>query len=205
MSTAEHISMAGISDYRRDTRLGYLLGLLLMLSTQLSADGHGADSKPVTESDTPVVKLGRTPSKDYLGAQPAFAFADGRGLPAGSGTAPEGEALYQSECASCHGSQGQGGAALELVGDRTLLATEYPDKGISVYWPYAPPLFDYIQRAMPPNKPYSLTNDQTYAVIAHILFISGLITEQQRVDRALLSALVMPNSQGFNSLVSEHP
>ena len=88
---------------------------------------------------------------------------------------------------------------MELVGDRSLLASEFPDRGIAVYWPYAPTLFEYIQRAMPPNKPYSLNNDELYSVIARLLEMNGLIDTDQKVDAALLSSLQMPNRNNFRS------
>jgi len=88
---------------------------------------------------------------------------------------------------------------MELVGDRSLLASEYPDRGIAVYWPYAPTLFEYIQRAMPPDKPYSLTANETYSVIARLLELNGLIDSDQQVNSAVLSTLQMPNKNNFRS------
>ena len=88
---------------------------------------------------------------------------------------------------------------MELVGDRSLLATEYPDRGIAVYWPYAPTLFEYIKRAMPPDKPYSLSDDEVYSVIARLLELNKLIDSGQRVDAAVLSSMQMPNKDNFRS------
>ncbi len=88
---------------------------------------------------------------------------------------------------------------MELVGDRTLLATEFPDRGIAVYWPYAPTLFEYINRAMPPDKPYSLSADELYSVIARLLELNGLINPGQSVNAEMLSSLKMPNQDNFHS------
>jgi len=143
--------------------------------------------------------FGRPASAAELGGMPAHVFADGRGLPPGSGDAGQGKQLYASRCAGCHGSAGQGGSALELVGDRSLLATEFPDRGIAVYWPYAPTLFEYIKRSMPPDKPYSLGDAEVYSVVAHLLELNGLIAPGERVDAALLSSLAMPNRDNFRS------
>ena len=143
--------------------------------------------------------LGRTPSDTELANLTTHIFADGRGLPQGSGGTEQGKIIYASLCAGCHGSEGQGGRAMELVGDRSLLATEYPDRGIAVYWPYAPTLFEYIKRAMPPDKPYSLSADELYSVIARLLELNGLIDSGQRVDAAVLSSLQMPNKNNFRS------
>ena len=98
----------------------------------LSAD----DGEASTEHRS--VNLGSELSTAELLALPKHVFPDGTGLPSGSATATQGRALYILHCASCHGSAGQGAKALELVGDRSLLATSYPDRGIAVYWPYAP-------------------------------------------------------------------
>lgn len=124
-------------------------------------------------------------------------FANGDGLPAGSGTSRIGAALYADRCAACHGSGGEGGSALELQGDAASLTTPFPDRGIGVYWPNAPALFDYVRRAMPPAKPSSLSADETYAVIAFLLAINGLLSADLVVDADLLGTLKMPNANGF--------
>ncbi len=125
-------------------------------------------------------------------------YADGQGLPVGSGTAQQGLTLYANLCASCHGNRGQGGSALELVGDRALLDSEFPDRGIAVYWPYAPTLYEYVRRSMPPDKPYSLSVDEVYSVVAFLLQINGLLADAEiTVDKKFLSRLEMPNKNGF--------
>lgn len=162
------------------------------------ADEHGkeADDGKVSSVLSEFAQ-GRLLVADELAQLPPVIHADGEGLPEGSGDALTGAEIYADSCAGCHGSAGQGGSALELVGDRTLLASEYPDRGIAVFWPYAPPLFDYVRRAMPPEAPWSLSADETYAVVAHLLDLNGLLPASQRVDAAFLSDLAMPNRDGF--------
>lgn len=143
--------------------------------------------------------FGRELSEEEVAALPAHVFADGTGLPDGEGNADQGKPLYAQHCADCHGSVGQGGRALELVGDRTLLATDIPDKGIAVYWPYAPTLFEYVRRAMPPDKPYSLNVNEVYAIVAYLLELNGLADSGASVDAHYLSNLKMPNVNGFRS------
>ena len=143
--------------------------------------------------------FGRVITSEELLALPPHVFADGTGLPVGSGDAVQGMQLYAEHCSSCHGSVGQGGRALELVGDRALLTTNIPDKGIAVYWPYAPTLFEYIRRAMPPENPYSLGVNEVYAIIAYLLELNELSAPGQLVDAAFLSDLKMPNVDGFRS------
>jgi cytochrome c len=141
--------------------------------------------------------LGKPVPLTVLEGLPKHVFADGSGLPEGSGKARDGAEIYAQQCASCHGPTGQGGRAMELVGDRSLLDTEYPDKGIGVYWPYAPTLFEYVYRSMPPDKPASLNDDQLYALLAHLLVLNGLLDAGTTLDAAMLSSIDMPNRYGF--------
>ena len=99
----------------------------------------------------------------------------GEGLPAGSGTATEGEAVYKAQCESCHGAKGEGKPADPLVGGTGSLGTDKTMKTVGSYWPYATTLFDYTRRAMPFNNPQSLSNDELYAVSAYILWLNGII------------------------------
>jgi len=56
--------------------------------------------------------FGRPASDAEIADAATHVFADGRGLPPGSGDAVRGKALYDAQCAGCHGDAGQGGSAL---------------------------------------------------------------------------------------------
>src|SRR6185369_6077308 len=99
----------------------------------------------------------------------------GKGLPAGKGTAADGRAIFQRRCASCHGSEGKGKDEVPLVGGQGTLATLKPLKTVGSYWPYSTTLFDYINRAMPFDRPTVMTTDDVYAVTAYLLNINGII------------------------------
>lgn len=126
---------------------------------------------------------------------------DGRGLPAGSGTAAQGRTVYQQSCASCHGEKLEGGIGDRLVGGRGMLVNNDPKKApvktVESYWPYATTLFDYIKRSMPFNAPGSLTDDQVYAVSAYILSQAKIVPEDATLDAKSLAAVKMPNRDGF--------
>lgn len=125
----------------------------------------------------------------------------GNGLPPGSGSTAQGEAIFQRRCESCHGPRGRGASAQELVGGVGGLASEYPDRTVGSYWPYAPPLFDYIRRAMPPEAPLSLNNDEVYALTAYILQLNEVLAqgEDRELDARRLAEIRMPNREGFFS------
>ncbi|HEX5497910.1 MAG TPA: hypothetical protein VFX03_01745, partial [Thermomicrobiales bacterium] len=83
---------------------------------------------------------------------------DGTGLPPGSGSVAQGEALFARLGAKCHGAKGEGTEkAPPLVGGIGSLGTDQPLKTVGSYWPYATTLYDYIHRAMPADNPQSLT------------------------------------------------
>lgn len=141
--------------------------------------------------------LGRAVTADEIAAWNIDVSGDGAGLPAGRGSVAEGRALFAEACAACHGDKGQGGAADALVGGRGTLATAKPVKTIGSFWPYAPTVFDYVNRAMPFNAPQSLTPDQVYAVTAYLLFLNGIVSEDTTLDAASLAKVEMPNRNGF--------
>jgi mono/diheme cytochrome c family protein len=122
---------------------------------------------------------------------------DGNNLPPGSGSVSRGHEVFDQQCASCHGANGEGGLGERLVGGQGTLATPEPVQTVGSYWPYAPTLFDYIRRAMPQNAPQSLSNDDVYAVSAYILNLNGLLPADATLDARTLSAIKMPNRSMF--------
>jgi len=68
---------------------------------------------------------------------------------------------------------------------------------VGSYWPYATTLYDYINRAMPPDRPGSLQPDEIYAVTAWLLWKNAIIKENERMDRVTLPAVRMPARDRF--------
>lgn len=122
---------------------------------------------------------------------------DGKNLPEGQGTALQGAKIFAFKCASCHGPAGIGASAEALVGDVGSLASEYPEKTINSYWPYATTLFDYIRRAMPIDAPFSLSADEVYALCAYLLNEDDIISTDKELNKQTLPQVSMPNRDGF--------
>lgn len=122
---------------------------------------------------------------------------DGSNLPSGSGTVSHGREVYEQQCASCHGANGEGAVGDRLVGGQGTLATAKPVRTVGSYWPYAPTLFDYIRRAMPQSAPQSLSNGDVYAVSAYILNLNGLLPADAMLDAKTLAEIRMPNRGMF--------
>jgi cytochrome c len=121
---------------------------------------------------------------------------DGEGLPPGSGTVAQGQRVFLTHCAACHGVTGTEGPNDRLVG--TAEWKEWPDgQTVGNYWPYATTLYDYIRRAMPQLTPGILTSDETYAVVGYILNLNGLVPTDAVMDATTLPAVEMPARDRF--------
>ena len=121
---------------------------------------------------------------------------DGEGLPPGAGTVADGERVYGRACRSCHGATGVEGPNDRLVGTGVWDPWP-PGRAVGLYWPYATTLFDYIFKAMPGKRPGTLTADQTYAVIAYLLHLNGIVAEDAVMTAETLPAVVMPARDRF--------
>ena len=124
-------------------------------------------------------------------------FPNGDNLPEGSGTVMDGKLLYETHCASCHGLEGEGALADQLVGGAGTLDGDAPIMTIGSYWPYATTVFNYIRRAMPYNAPMSLSNDDYYALTAYLLNMNDVIAADTVIDKDSLPKVQMPNRDGF--------
>lgn len=130
---------------------------------------------------------------------------EGIELPRGRGTVAEGAVLYKAQCAMCHGQNGEGmpPAFPRLVG-REPAAEDFKfandpklAKTIGNYWPHATTVFDYVKRAMPLLTPGTLTNDQVYALTAHLLAVNDVISDTATLDAAALRRVKMPYADRF--------
>lgn len=141
--------------------------------------------------------VGRAPGLDEIRALGATTNPSGAGLPAGQGTAKEGKEVYELRCKECHGPEGKGADQAGFIGKPEQLRDTPPVRTVGSYWPYATTLWDYTNRAMPFDRPGTLTADQVYAVTAYILHLNGIIADGAVIDAKTLPAVEMPNRAGF--------
>ena len=146
--------------------------------------------------------IGRPATPAEIAALDIDVGPDGVGLPPGRGTAADGAPIYAARCASCHGKTGKEGPNDLLVG--RLPGDAFPfakdpraPKTIGSYWPYATTVFDYIRRAMPPDKPGSLRDEEVYGLVAYLLSLNELIAPDAVVDAASLPKVKMPAHDRF--------
>jgi len=171
-------------------------------TTLLALAACGPDSGTAAQQD---FGLGRAATPTEIATVDIDVGPDGAGLPRGRGTVDRGAALFAAKCASCHGPGGAGAYPVypALVG-RDPRAADFPfatdpnlKRTIGDYWPYATTLFDYVRRAMPFDKPGSLTTDETYAVTAYLLAANELLAADAVLDSATLTGVKMPSRDRF--------
>jgi cytochrome c len=150
-------------------------------------------------------QLGRPATPAEIAAVDLSIPPDGRGLPSGQGTAKEGEALFNRECASCHGINGVGGTNDRLAGGLGSLISDQPVKTIGSYWQWPTTLFDYTRRAMPYGAPLSLRDPAVYALTAYMLYLNGVIREDEVMNAETLPRVKMPNRDNFINAYPERP
>ncbi|WP_415400840.1 c-type cytochrome [Tateyamaria sp. SN3-11] len=165
-------------------RTHILTGLLIVVGLSLPADAQQL-GQPISETDIAPWDISIAP--------------DGRGLPAGMGTALQGAEVYENNCAACHGENAKGGPAGSLAGGIGSLTQSAHEKTVGSYWPYSTTVFDYVRRAMPYWAPGSLSDEEVYAVTAYLLHANGIISEHYVLDADSLPAVRMPNRDGFIS------
>ncbi len=143
------------------------------------AAGHRGDAArrarrtaaPASRGQAPAtLGIGRPATPAEIAAWDIDVGPDGAGLPPGRGTSADGAPIYAARCAGCHGKTGKRRAerrARRPVAGRCVSVRARPatPKTIGSYWPYATTVFDYIRRAMPPDAPGSLKDDEVYALV----------------------------------------
>jgi cytochrome c len=148
-------------------------------------------------AQSPTFDVGRPATTEEIRDLGVAIAPDGGGLPEGSGTVAAGRDVFVAQCARCHGPKGEGDVGPALAGGQGTLRTTRPLKTVGSYWPYATTLWDYINRAMPFDKPGLLRPSEVYAVAGYILNLNGIIGDADVMDSKSLPKVKMPNRDGF--------
>jgi len=199
-------------------------------SGELSIDGgvsypvvNGATGPYLVNPNAVGLKVnhGRIPNEHELKRWDTDVMADGTGLPEGSGSVEDGEALYEAQCVSCHGDFGSGGGGYPALSkgnaydlQKTLTNNRWKDpqadgpvRVFGSYWPQASTLWWYIRDGMPHPKSDTLSTDETYALTAYILNVNEMVIDGEEVDseyvldREKFLKIKMPNVDGFEPMI----
>jgi cytochrome c len=142
--------------------------------------------------------LGRVALPEEIVAWDIDVRPDGTGLPEGSGSVKHGEDVFMQQCASCHGEFAEGnGRWPVLAGGQGTLKGESPEKTIGSFWPYLSTSYDYIRRAMPFGNAQSLSADDTYAIVAFLLFMNDQVKEDFVLSKQNFKSISLPNEKAF--------
>jgi cytochrome c len=177
-------------------RVGIIVGAVSVFVAISVAQAFRPAIEPAL-AQSPTFGIGRAPTAEELKAIDIDVLPDGSGLPPGRGTARAGRETYTSRCVTCHGPTGREGPQDILAGGQGSLNTSTPLKTVGSYWPFATTLWDYLRRAMPFDHPGTLTTDQVYASTAYVLFLNGIVGEDDVLDETTLPRVKMPNRDGF--------
>jgi S-disulfanyl-L-cysteine oxidoreductase SoxD len=149
-------------------------------------------------NSTKKIGLGREAHPEEVKAWDTDVRPDGLGLPVGKGSVKQGEELYQTQCAACHGEFGESaGRWPALAGGFGSLSKEGPEKTVGSFWPFASTSFDYIKRAMPYGNARSLTDDEVYAITAYLLHMNDVVKDDFTLTKDNFSSIKLSNVGGF--------
>jgi S-disulfanyl-L-cysteine oxidoreductase SoxD len=154
---------------------------------------------PAAAEDAQRLNVGQVVSETDLSSWNIDIGVDGAGLPPGRGSVSQGKAIYENKCIGCHGAEGRGQPMDRLAGGQGTLKSDKPVKTIGSYWPYATTVFDYVRRAMPLDKPQSLSADEVYALTAYLLHLNKLVGSRAIMSAQTLPKVRMPNQTAFRA------
>lgn len=157
--------------------------------------------------------IGRAATAAEVAAWDIDVRPDFKGLPPGSGSVAKGQDIWEARCASCHGVFGESNSVFTpLVGGTTaedvktgrvatLLRTDYPGRTTLMKVPTVSTLWDYIRRAMPWDKPKSLSPDEVYAVTAFLLNLGNVVPDDFTLSDKNIAEVQqkMPNRHGMTT------
>lgn len=157
-----------------------------------------AASKPAAVASAKL-GLGRPALPEEIKAWDIDVRPDGQGLPPGKGTVKQGDEIFQTQCAACHGEFGEGaGRWPVLAGGQGTLKADRPEKTIGSFWPDLSTVFDYVHRAMPYGNANSLSPDETYALTAYLLYLNDLVKDEDfELSNKNFTSVTLPNAKGF--------
>jgi S-disulfanyl-L-cysteine oxidoreductase SoxD len=163
--------------------------------------------------DKPWQTLGRDATSAEVKAWDIDVRPDFKGLPAGAGSVSLGETVWESKCASCHGTFGEsnevftpiiGGTTKDDIKTGRVKGLEEgksitPQKTTFMKVATLSTIWDYINRAMPWNNPKTLKTDEVYGVTAYLLSLAEVVPADFTLSDKNIAEVQqrMPNRNGM--------
>ena len=189
---------------RRHARWTLVLAAAALLGSHASSQASAQATYP---------GIGRPATAQEIAAWDIDVRPDFKGLPVGSGSAVQGQVIWEAQCASCHGVFGEANDVFSpLVGGTTaadiktgrvarLNDAAYPGRTTLMKVATLSTLWDYIHRAMPWTAPKSLSPDEVFAVTAYLLNLGGVVPDAFVLSDRNMAATqqLMPNRNGMTT------
>ena len=167
----------------------------------------------VQAQPAPYPGVGRAATPKEIVAWDIDVRPDFKGLPKGSGSVAKGQDVWESKCASCHGTFGESNEIFSpIVGGTTkediqtghvarLNDRAFPGRTTLMKVSTVSTLWDYIRRAMPWNAPKSLTPDEVFGVTAYILNMGGIVPDNFTLSDQNMAEVqkLLPNRDGTST------
>lgn len=184
----------------------------LLLGLLLASSGLAAFAQMI-ESASKYPGIGRAATAKEIAAWDIDVRPDFKGLPAGSGTVAQGQDIWESRCASCHGIFGESNEVFSpLIGGTTaediktgrvarLRDEAFPGRTTFMKVATLSTIWDYISRAMPWNAPKSLSVDEVFSVTAFLLNLAGVVPDEFTLSDKNIAEVQrrMPNRNGMTT------
>jgi S-disulfanyl-L-cysteine oxidoreductase SoxD len=182
--------------------------LLISLGVAQGVDAQANNMSQVKSK--PWSDIGRAATTNEVKAWDIDVRPDFKGLPPGAGSVTKGEAVWEAQCVSCHGTFGEssevftpivGGTGKDDIKTGTvanLRRSDYPQRTSLMKLSSISTLWDYINRAMPWNAPKSLTIEEVYAVTAYILHLGDVLPANFVLSDSNIAQVqaMLPNRHG---------
>src|SRR5438093_429678 len=121
------------------SRMSKCLSALAVLLA-LAGTAHAADRK---------LDIGRVATPHEIAGWDIDVRTDGQGLAPGRGSVKDGEQVYMTRCAACHGEFGESAGRWPMIaGGQGSLKSDDPVKTVGSYFAHLSTVIDYVRRAM---------------------------------------------------------
>lgn len=187
------------------------LGSHLTLAVLISLGAGFVYAQGAASGSSKFPGIGRAATPAEVAAWDIDVRPDFKGLPKGSGSVKNGEAIWEAKCASCHGTFGESNEVFTPIAGGTskddiktgkvasLSDMKQPQRTTLMKVATVSTLWDYIYRAMPWNAPRSLSYDDTYALVAYILSLGEIVPDDFVLSNTNIKEVQakMPNRNGM--------
>ena len=161
-------------------------------------------ARAVAQTPSPPLGIGRPATAEDIRVLDIDVMPDGRGLPAGEGPRPKAPPSTRRNAPRATAPREKAGPRSGSPDERPATVSRLRPMRAScersaATGPTRRRLYDYTARAMPFQQPGTLTPDETYGLVAYLLFLNGVIAEDAVMDQSSLPKVQDAGSRPLRS------